>query len=185
MNCEQFGERLQRQLDERRDLSSEQELRRHAARCSRCGVDWRISVHLQSLPQRVEGERPTRTVRWAVAAALVGLCVSTFLVSASYQTASVPDSPAIHESATTGDHPGPPAPIDRLRPNAASARLTTTTGNPPDAIKIRWWDDVDTDEWLGQTMPAVRSVRDSVAPLGRSLMKAVALLTSSAKEEPA
>ncbi len=40
-----------------------------------------------------------------------------------------------------------------------------------------WWSQVRQRDWVGETMPAVRSVREGVAPLGRSLLQAVTILT--------
>jgi hypothetical protein len=46
-----------------------------------------------------------------------------------------------------------------------------------------WWQSVQNRDWVGQTMPAVQSVRDGVAPIGRSLMRAVTILTTGGGEQ--
>ena len=46
-----------------------------------------------------------------------------------------------------------------------------------------WWRSVQDRDWVGQTMPAVRSVREGVAPLGRSLMRAVTILAIGGRDQ--
>jgi hypothetical protein len=38
-------------------------------------------------------------------------------------------------------------------------------------------------DWVGNTMPTVRTVQEGVAPLGRTLMRAVTILTLGAREQ--
>jgi hypothetical protein len=40
----------------------------------------------------------------------------------------------------------------------------------------QWWQRVGGQEWVDRTVPAMRSVRDGVAPLGRSFIQAVTIL---------
>jgi hypothetical protein len=46
-----------------------------------------------------------------------------------------------------------------------------------DVDPTNWWRQVHGRDWFGETMPAVRRVREGVAPLGRSLLQAVTILT--------
>jgi hypothetical protein len=52
--------------------------------------------------------------------------------------------------------------------------LAQATGELDPAL---WWRSVQDRDWVGQTMPAVQSVKDGVAPIGRSLIRAVTILT--------
>ncbi|EMI18124.1 hypothetical protein RMSM_04939 [Rhodopirellula maiorica SM1] len=49
---------------------------------------------------------------------------------------------------------------------------------------VAWFHDVQQRDWLGQTIPTVESFRDGVAPIGRSLLRAVTILTTSGKDQP-
>jgi hypothetical protein len=44
-----------------------------------------------------------------------------------------------------------------------------------------WWNSVQDRDWLGQTMPTVNSVREGVAPIGRSLLRAVTILAGGSE----
>lgn len=46
-----------------------------------------------------------------------------------------------------------------------------------------WWRSVQDRDWVGQTMPAVQSVKQGVAPIGRSLLRAVTILTTSGHDQ--
>ncbi|GAA5506677.1 hypothetical protein [Novipirellula caenicola] len=52
-------------------------------------------------------------------------------------------------------------------------------GNP-----VAWFHSVQPQNWLGQTMPTVESFREGVAPIGRSLLRAVTILTTAGKDQP-
>lgn len=41
-----------------------------------------------------------------------------------------------------------------------------------------WWQGVRNRDWVGHTMPAIESVQRGVAPLGRTLIRAVTILTT-------
>ena len=41
----------------------------------------------------------------------------------------------------------------------------------------KWWNDVQPASWVNQTMPTVRSVKQGVAPIGRTIVRAMTLLT--------
>ncbi|TWT71206.1 hypothetical protein [Crateriforma conspicua] len=94
-----------------------------------------------------------------------------------YAKAILPKEPALVE---TSD---PTSPIDRITntdPGLPQSVLSDQwlAGSPTPSPSASAWQQWRPDMWVGQTMPVVRSVRSSVAPVGRSLLKAMALLTS-------
>jgi hypothetical protein len=58
---------------------------------------------------------------------------------------------------------------------------TTNTSSTNDVQQsldaLEWWASVRERDWMAETMPVVRSVQRGVAPLGRSLLQAVTVLT--------
>ena len=58
--------------------------------------------------------------------------------------------------------------------SASSAALVQTPG---ELDPVLWWQSVQDRDWVQETMPTVRSVRQGVAPLGRTLVRAVTILT--------
>jgi len=57
---------------------------------------------------------------------------------------------------------------------ASSDTLAQATG---ELDPVLWWRSVQDRDWVEETMPTVRSVRQGVAPLGRTLVRAVTILT--------
>ncbi|MDC0288799.1 hypothetical protein OAL01_05050 [Rubripirellula sp.] len=58
--------------------------------------------------------------------------------------------------------------------SASSGTLAQATGELDPVV---WWRSVQDRDWVEETMPTVRSVRQGVAPLGRTLVRAVTILT--------
>ena len=54
---------------------------------------------------------------------------------------------------------------------------SSTNDVQPSLDALEWWASVRERDWMAETMPAVRSVQQGVAPLGRSLLQAVTVLT--------
>ena len=66
-----------------------------------------------------------------------------------------------------------------LSPRSASEPVVDTSASliVADTDPTDWWRRVHGRDWFGETMPVVRSVGEGVAPLGRSLLQAVTILT--------
>ena len=175
MNCHDFGLRLHECLDERISVDGDRELQRHADGCDSCRAEldaWQqiasimptppVDQHTSSTVNHTANRTlvaPTGMTAAGLAAALL-IAFTWFhrepdtvaeLVSQSNAPELLDDSPVTHERQDQHDQDG------ELNPAA-------------------WWQDVRNHDWMGKTMPAVESVRDGVAPLGRSLIRAVSLL---------
>jgi hypothetical protein len=151
-------------LDRRLNLDGDPELVRHAKACDDCNKQLETWQSIESVivpavdsPTNTHLEPVARGSLYpALAVAALLLIVFGVTESNSYD---VPDQVALTEmTESTGDSSGP-ADIQ--------ANL--------DALE--WWASVRDRDWLAQTMPAVRSVQQGVAPLGRSLIQAVTILT--------
>ena len=66
-------------------------------------------------------------------------------------------------------------------PTSPSSSLLAQT--VPELDPAGWWRSVQDRDWVGQTMPTVQSVKEGVAPLGRTLMRAVTILTIGGQDQ--
>ncbi len=144
---------------------------------------------------RISKNRSTKpsSITWASAACVaLGLMIYVWPdpASPSAQTADRHETQAVRsansispdERALVGTS-DPSSPIDRITntdPRLPQSVLSDQwlAGGPTPGPSVPAWQQWRPDMWVGQTMPVVRSVRSSVAPVGRSLLKAMALLAS-------
>ena len=173
------------------------QLRGHARLCQRCDIQLQtwlrigeviqparcdspaassIATHRARLraPQRLLeaglGKRPALVSLLAAAAALL----FTWLAPANNQN----KLPLAQHQAATGDSGSHAEPASQSR---STDPLGLTVLTEPDPS--HWWREVQTQQWVDETMPAVHSVRAGVAPLGRSLMRAVTILTIGGNDQ--
>jgi hypothetical protein len=160
MKCQEFSQRLQQTLDDRSDLGSDWQLQQHAQQCPQCREQWQAWQQIASVMQPAvdtvsSSDRPRRT--WRPVATVAALAAAVLLAVLWQYSAASPELPA-----GGGDPVG----------------VTLLPGQADPVDPADWWRHVQRRDWMAQTMPAVRSVRDGVAPLGRSLLQAVTLLTT-------
>ena len=158
MSCQDFSDRLQRLLDRRRPPERDQRLIRHANGCQECR---RKLIAWQQIAAVVQSDPETVRGgwRWAVPA-LAAAIVLAVLFNRGLDRE--------------------PEGADRV------ASLETVEVDSPQTLDpAGWWRDVQSRDWVAETMPTVQRVSDSVAPLGRSLMQAVTLLTLGGGERAA
>ena len=170
MNCDQFARRMHDCLDHRVSLDRDLDLSQHADQCESCRAQldaWRQIATI--MPGGAHRRRhPTAHMpsarAWLTTAAglAAAVCLALLIVARGDRDA---DAPIVTDAAVTQEHP---------------AVLAQATGEMDPA---RWWRSVQDRDWVGQTMPAVRSVREGVAPLGRSLMRAVTILTIGGRDQ--
>lgn len=152
ISCNEFHVRLQEQLDKRLPPESDSRLKHHADRCWECRQQLRTWQQIAGvIPDRRRRGYRRSTVAGGLAAA-AGLLI-------------------LFRPDPTMIDPNRGAPPSAVEPSGMVA--SHSPGSEPHV----WWQRVQGQEWVAQTMPAVRSVRDGVAPLGRSLMQAVTILT--------
>jgi hypothetical protein len=156
-------------LDLRESTEGDSELNQHARQCESCRAQleaWRQIAAV--IPGRVHRPGPdnSRTgfsAAWYAVAAGLAAALLLPLILARGEKQAV--TPMIADSTVAGEH---------------QAVLAQATG---DVDPAGWWRSVQDRDWVGQTMPAVRSVQEGVAPLGRSLMRAVTILTIGGREQ--
>lgn len=150
MNCDEFDDRLQQALDDRASPRSDPDLSRHADRCAACRHQLQAWERIAAvIPVHPRvSRRRSRLVATLAAGILIAVVVRGF-------TSTEPAN-------GTGD-------LEIETPTDLAAAQVDPSG---------WWRQVQDRDWVAQTMPAVRSVREGVAPLGRSLLQAVTLLTT-------
>ncbi len=186
MDCQTFSQRLHHRLDRRESLGGDPDMQRHAEGCSACRDQLRTWLRIEEAlpaqcevdgparmdPARKDMERPHaapsplrrpglagRSSSWAAglaAALLIGV-----LLRGDSDVPPPGDVRVVVDSA--GGDPVAAESIDR--------RFTAGADPSP------WIRDLTERKWIDETMPAMRSVRDGVAPLGRSLLQAVTILS--------
>lgn len=109
--------------------------------------------------------------KWAIAIAAVVLIW--------FRWGPAPTTPPNRVAVASANRSAPNQSASMERP---SEPLPSSLAMTVEASAANWWQDVQTRDWVGQTMPAVKSMRDGVAPLGRSLMRAVTILAIGGSE---
>lgn len=200
MDCDQFDTRLHEQLDRRACPAADPDLSAHAERCPACaerltawsrveaaigsmmpahdpiasdcdradrGREAEVSLAFSdsrdfvSAGRRASRRGRFRQRRWA-AAGLAAALLLVARVQVDWSQREVVGTPSAKVPAATGE----------LGSRSELGLLASFDEDP------EWLREVADRQWLDQTLPAVRSVRDGVAPLGRTLLQAMALLTS-------
>jgi Putative zinc-finger len=193
--CEDFRQRLNEVVDQRVDPREDRALRQHASRCPSCGCELEAWVQIQSIylgwPQNQTnvGASP-RNISWGIlvataAAILFGAVGSYFALRDQPETLVSIDSNEPLPQSTQGSELA----NFSVSGNTSSTNPTSLTsdgslisfGNRSTSVEDLWLL-VQQRDWIDQSMPTVRKVRESVAPLGRSLRKAVSILTTGGGE---
>ncbi|KAA5544539.1 zf-HC2 domain-containing protein [Roseiconus nitratireducens] len=198
MNCHEFQRQLDDLLDRRQDPSRDSQLQAHAADCQACrgrmaiwqGIDASLAsgrVSLASSEHPRNGRRRTA----AVATWLGTLAAAGLLIAWGHQvlredpvTGPVavlpPDATAISPTSPLPSRDTDVATSQRRR----NADATTDAGVASLLRATPWWAAVQEaavreENWVRQTIPAVVSVRQGVAPIERSMRQAIAILIQS------
>ncbi|MGI9470993.1 MAG: hypothetical protein ACR2NZ_05650 [Rubripirellula sp.] len=170
MNCDDFSQRMHEQLDHRMPLEGDPELWQHADRCESCKAQIEAWQQIAPLVGRESEFRPSVRGRERRKNVLLAGTVAAGLAAGFLFAFS--GIPAPEKSAQPTMAESLPAPSSPL--------LAQTSGELDPAS---WWRSVQDRDWVGQTMPAVRSVKEGVAPLGRTLMRAVTILTIGGQDQ--
>ena len=163
MRCEEFIEHLHERLDQRLPIGSDRNLKRNAADCEECGSEMRVWLEIAPLLESdrsggtevdiASSSKGYRALPPMLTAALAGAILIAVVGISPTKSNSKPIMSDI--SASTGT-------------------LAQATGELDPVV---WWRSVQDRNWVEETMPTVRSVRQGVAPLGRTLVRAVTILT--------
>ena len=162
MNCDGFDQRMNELLDERRSIDDDPVLQMHLLECDDC-------FQKTMIWHQVEGSltMPPQTPRVAIPWSRVAVLAAGFLLAVVLLWDHSPERPSGRMASLPSMQQQSPAPTDRLKEPAGSKSLDPN----------RWWSSVEPGQWISQTMPTVRTVRESVRPLSRSFQQAVDLLT--------
>tara|TARA_R110002073_G_scaffold65408_34_gene163530 strand:+ start:9095 stop:9718 length:624 start_codon:yes stop_codon:yes gene_type:complete len=206
MTCQEFMATLQHQIDRRQSLDGNDLLQTHASQCDCCRerlVAWQqIATVLPggeplaeiSLAQADSGsclgDSRARFIPRHVMAAVVLAAAAVILVAFR-----MPPTPTLSPSAESSiallvpeSSPSLENPSSSLEDRMPKTGLSMLGAeNPAYGMRtnpVAWFHDVQQRDWLGQTMPTVESFRDGVAPIGRSLLRAVTILTTAGKDQP-
>jgi len=166
MQCEDFLELMQERLDQRVTLGADPDLVRHAVNCDDCRSQMQIwseiaplvksEFHDLSESSEFDSGFAAKGYRVIPPMLTAGLAVAILIaVLGIYPTKSA-SKPIIGEV------------------SASSDTLAQATGELDPVV---WWRSVQDRDWVEETMPTVRSVGKGVAPLGRTLVRAVTILT--------
>lgn len=181
MNCHDFHDLLQRRLDDRVRPETDRELVRHTQQCEDCrgqlDVWKKVSSLMTSSPGNVVCRQPTTFPSKRLGGMAIGGLAIGGVAVAVILLFSVPRDAG---------------PASRFHSNRSEPRSAFDSSDrqamasKPSNSKMElsgWWQQVQGRDWVGQTMPTVRSVREGVAPLGRTLMRAVTILTIGGRDQ--
>lgn len=207
MNCDQFLNRLHQVIDQRDDVSQDAELGSHAAQCDSCGeqlslwtqIDAAISDEVIAIagaePAAMHRERRAKAsaAPWSKSISAAALAASLLVLffgirfqmndSSVEPISEVAKSDASESSETDSSYSGQLASSDAAFLNSP---LPGMSDSDPEAstrwATSPWWNVVQDERWVLTTMPAMNSVGQSVAPIGRSMKQAIAILMSQPTE---
>lgn len=153
MNCDEFQRRLNRLLDDRLDVVTDPLLADHSEHCDSCAEQLRIWSEIEcyvSPPVSKPVQSDARA--WN---SLISLAAAILLCATLLWRPSNDQSP---QPVLLGDNGAANAPeLDRW-------------------ASTEFWTAVQDQNWVDQTMPAVDSMAKGVAPIGRSVKQAAAIL---------
>ncbi|TWU50863.1 hypothetical protein Poly51_41560 [Rubripirellula tenax] len=172
ITCQRFESRMQDYLDRRMPVMADEALVDHARDCVDCHQKWMTwqSIDSVTLQQQLATQAQSESGRVRPISRLAIAAVVLMVASVS----------AVRLIETD--------PTDEASSAAVLSSSTTTyavsdTTLMADVDPIAWWQDVRPGDWINETMPAMRSVREGVAPLGRSLRRAVTILTTGGGDQ--
>lgn len=205
MNCDQFEQRLQSVLDRRADPGNDPALAEHAAACEECYGRLHLWLQIGDAlgdadvwESKTDGTSGVRLPRPAGVGpsgrrAILTLLATAGAVMAMWGLSKSDLQPVAIRTAdqnpTIASVPSP-APGRPPRDNDASAMISVAENEADlQAIgergllngswqSVRWWNDVSDDRW--DALAGVDSVREGVAPIGRSMRRAVTILMTHA-----
>ncbi|QEG02517.1 hypothetical protein Mal15_66380 [Stieleria maiorica] len=189
MRCDQFQDRLDLLLDRRADVRRDALLRDHAHKCPTCHdslqiwctIDEHISPAAEPDRDGASHPRPlpfSNTAIWAVAcAAVLIVCVGL----AGLWRSSSPSNDRLIASTNLGQPVDLGHGIDPADDKPADENVASTPDPLPPSAALswqtsQWWSAMSDEPWVDHTLPAVNSVRIGVAPIGRSMKQAMAIL---------
>lgn len=167
MNCDRFDQRMNVLLDEYQSIADDPALQSHVLDCDLCRQKMRIWQQIDSIGTLQPTEFSNRGLSWSRASAVAAAILVAVLISWSYRGGDMVTA-RVESPASASQQGAAPT----LRDDAAEFQPQENRLDPS-----QWWESVEPQQWIAQTMPTVRTVQESVAPLSRSFKQAVEILT--------
>lgn len=168
MTCEDFVQRMHERLDQRKALEADEQLVQHARNCTNCRSQLDMWAKIAPL-MKADLAVPVTIDGMGSNADLLGLRVIPPLLTAGLAAAIL-----IAVVGITTTKPYQQTTIVNAPTSSSTPILAQATGELDPVV---WWRSVQDRDWVGETMPTVQSVKEGVAPLGRTLVRAVTILT--------
>lgn len=166
MNCDCFNDRFHALLDDHQPVCDDPLIQSHSRQCESCRQKLLIWGQIESLRPTPPTKSWVSKSAWlAVPAAIAAVVLGMVLLVPSDRSPTATTTASVGSLGNSGSSPGNG--IAERQANAERDRLDPN----------EWWQSVEPSDWMTQTMPTVRTVRESVAPLSRSFRQAVDLLT--------
>lgn len=178
MNCQLFADRMQSCLDRRQPIDGDPELQRHAKGCPECRSRWETWMQIEETLRQRTGTLPLER-----AAAVPSYAAGVGGRRREFRPRRLSLTAGLAAAILVGlfvrfDSGSFPQDERRLIADAVLEPVGMELAEgASESDPSPWIRDLSERRWIDQTMPAVWSVRDGVAPLGRSLMQAVTILT--------
>jgi len=189
MNCDDFQLRLQNALDQRDSIAEDQTLLLHANQCPDCHAMMQTWSQIEAGLQRPATSNPEPEVissshrrSLSVIAATAACLLIGFFVAQRFPTAGDPHFVAdtgprenlkINGNAATTTRP----PVTTPRTLAPSGVQQGSHAASDEMVAAAMWQSMQGQDLVGRTLPTVQSINEAMAPLRRSLIQAVAVLT--------
>ena len=161
---------------------------RHAEMCDACGEQWRLWQVIETSVSTGQDDSVVSSVTnrkdnsisvnsgfgmsskasWMTVAASMVMLVMVVGSAAKKRMSGTTSEPSQVVTVDVGNMPGQPT-------DGTFAAMANFKGELDPVV---WWRGMRQRDWIAQTMPTVQTVRDGVAPLGRSIRRAVTLLAT-------
>lgn len=182
MDCEQFEDALHEMLDERSQPELSESALKHMSQCTECRSSYRGWQVIErafehEVKPAVSESRPS--LRAPLAMAAVGLLLVVTVAARQHVQSNRHVAAGEQTNAAFKSLSHLNAPETRVTVQTGVVESASQTGLSVVTAPAQIWIDLSSDSWVQQTMPAMRSVREGMAPIGRSIRFAVTLLTTS------
>ncbi|MDG2221616.1 MAG: hypothetical protein P8L85_09560 [Rubripirellula sp.] len=166
MNCDRFDQRMNVLLDNHQSIADDSVLQSHVSDCDSCRQKMMIWQQIDSIGSSQQAESSNRGLPWSRLSALAAGLLIAVLLSWGFRGGDMVTARV--ESTALSPQQG----SSEARRDSAELQQQVNRLDPS-----RWWESVEPQQWIAQTMPTVRTVQESVAPLSRSFKQAVEILT--------
>ena len=180
MRCEDFTEWLQQSLDDRADLAMPPEINDHVVRCESCRGQMNAWNQISTI---LPVDRPPIMATDTTSAPRANLVLWIGAVAALILVGFF----AAQRLPSEGSAIAQAEPISKIEPVTTIADDATNDTRTVSSLNVdpaSLWQEIQSRDWVAQSMPTVESVRDTFAPMGRSLVQAMTILATGGRDQP-